>query len=652
MPKIIMGRESSFCGRFKLMEILKFEPYILQEKKEDEKSRDRTDLFSLLPDEILIEIFGRIPMARDRSVCSMICKRWLTLQSHMRMSDMKQALESVVSTAQDIPGRSFEVISQAVAKTTVQNSLTSAHEVKWEKQPDFGDLSRCLQGKKATDIRLASIAVGTSAFGGLGKLSIKGGKGESSTKAVSDFGLSAIGISCRGLKYLSLWDCPNIGNQGLISIGNGCCQLEKLDLIKCPQLGNKGLEAIARGCPFLSTLSLDSCAMIGSTGLEAVGKNCANLLSLSLSKCPAIGDEGIGTVVQNCKFLSFLKLDKVSITDNGLALVGNNCNSLSKLILSELENLTEEGFVSLRTSSGFKIMKYLCITSCKGVSDHSLPIIGGVCKNLKAFSLVDSQTVTDDGLEGFASLCRSLEVLRLDKCPNISGSGLQSLSGNALGGLKVLHLNMCSGLLDVSLSSGSLHPSCSLLKSLSITHCEGVGNEFLKKIGSSCLSLEKLDLSGLFGVNDSGVMAFLQGNSLPLLSVNLTGCKNLTNKAVCAVARHSGSNLRSLYLDGCEKVTDMSLKVIAEKCIVLQDLDLTKCKITDAGVVALLATTGSTLKTLSLSGCKHITEKCLYIIQKTCASLFALNLQGCTKLSINALKSFKSELWRCDILSA
>ncbi|KAJ7294879.1 hypothetical protein O6H91_13G058800 [Diphasiastrum complanatum] len=622
--------------------------------QKDTKSSDDTNFFSLLPDEILIEIFGHIPMARDRSVCSLICKRWVILQSHMRMSDMKMQLGTSRSIAEEMPGSSSEGSSEAISKTTAENNQMSVHEVKWEKQPHWasGDLSRCLEGKKATDIRLASVAVGTSAFGGLGKLSIKGGKGENCTKAVSDLGLSAIGISCRGLKCLLLWDCPNIGDQGLISIGNGCSLLEKLDLVKCPQLGNGALEAIARGCPLLSTLSLDSCVMIGSIGLEAVGKHCVSLRSLSVSKCPAIRDEGIVAVVQNCKFLRVLKLEKVAITDGGLALVGKYCNSLIKLILSELEDISEEGFGALGSSTGLENIKFLCITSCQGVSNNSLSVMGGVCKNLKAFSLVDSQKVTDEGLEAFAMLCGSLEVLRLERCQNISGSGLRSPSDNTLGGLKELHLNKCYGLLDSCLSSISFLVSCFSIKSISITHCEGVGNQSLEKIGFSCPSLENLDLSGLFGVSDTGILAFLQGSGLHLLTVNLTGCKNLTDEAVCAIASHSGSNLQSLYLEGCEKITDKSLRAIAEKCSVLQDLDLSKCKITDTGMLAILATRGPTLKTLSLSGCEYITEECLHVIQKVCESLFALNLKGCTKLSINALEFFKSQLWRCDILSA
>ncbi|MCI90277.1 EIN3-binding F-box protein 1-like, partial [Trifolium medium] len=43
---------------------------------------------------------------------------------------------------------------------------------------DDGFLTRRLEGKKATDVRLAAIAVGTGCRGGLGNLSIRGSNSE------------------------------------------------------------------------------------------------------------------------------------------------------------------------------------------------------------------------------------------------------------------------------------------------------------------------------------------------------------------------------------------------------------------------------------------------------------------------------------------
>jgi EIN3-binding F-box protein len=97
-------------------------------------------------------------------------------------------------------------------------------------------------------------------------------------------------------------------------------------------------------------------------------------------------------------------------------------------------------------------------------------------------------------------------------------------------------------------------------------------------------------------------------------------------------------------------VTDRSLKVIADLCPALQDLDLAKCGITDNGIVSLLSARQQAIQILSLSGCMQITDKCLPFIEKMGETLLGLNLQHCSGLSQMALDSVGAHLWQCDLL--
>ncbi|GJU30188.1 EIN3-binding F-box protein 2-like protein [Tanacetum coccineum] len=132
----------------------------------------------ILPDECLYEIFRRLPGGQARSAAACVSNRWLTVLSNVRNSEIIQE---------------------------------SSSDVEMTSQENDGFLTRSVEGKKATDIRLAAIAVGTSARGGLGKLSV-----------------------------LSLWNVPSIGDEALIEISKECHLLEKLDLSHCPSVSNKG----------------------------------------------------------------------------------------------------------------------------------------------------------------------------------------------------------------------------------------------------------------------------------------------------------------------------------------------------------------------------------------------------------------------------
>ena len=79
----------------------------------------------------------------------------------------------------------------------------------------MGILQGAWKEKNATDMRLATVAMGTSGHGGLGKLSIKG---RSSS--------SAIACGCPSLKALSLWNVLRVGDE----IAKECYSLKKLDL--------------------------------------------------------------------------------------------------------------------------------------------------------------------------------------------------------------------------------------------------------------------------------------------------------------------------------------------------------------------------------------------------------------------------------------
>lgn len=570
----------------------------------------------VLPDECLYEIFRRLPGGRERSSAACVSKRWLTVLSNVRSSEFFRS------------------------KTTQEQTDAMDIEVECD-----GYLTRCVEGKKATDVRLAAIAVGTSGRGGLGKLSIRG------SSNVSNAGLSGIARGCPSLRALSLWNVPSIGDEGLIEIARECRSLEKLDLCQCPSISNRGLVAIAESCPNLNALMIESCPKIGNESLQAIAKFCPNLHSITIKDCGLVGDQGIASLLSaTSTVLTKVKLQALNITDYSVAVIGHYGKAITSLVLCGLQNVSQKGFWVMGNARGLKTLSSLTITSCRGITDLSLEALGKGCENLKHAFLRKCCFISDNGLVSFAKAASSLESLQLEECNRITQTGILNALSSSNSKLKSVSLVKCMGIKDLSTEFPALSP-CESLRSLSIRNCPGFGSTSLAMVGQLCPQLHHLDLSGLCGITDAGLLPLLECCKGGLVKVNLSECSNLTDETVLALSRLHGSTIEMLNLDGCQKITDASLAALANSCPLLNDLDVSKCTITDSGVFSLSLGIQSNLQVLSLSGCSTITNKSIPFLEKLGATLLGLNLQHCYSISITRIEALTEKLWRCDILS-
>ncbi|KAG7029508.1 EIN3-binding F-box protein 1, partial [Cucurbita argyrosperma subsp. argyrosperma] len=564
----------------------------------------------VLPDECLFEIFRRLPDRETRSLCACVSKRWLMLLS-------------------SISGNEFH---SSKPKNEAEND---------------GCLSRNLEGKKATDVRLASIAVGTASCGGLGKLSIRGGNHGCE---VTNVGLKAVAYGCPSLKAISLWNLSSIGDEGLIEIAKGCRLLEKLDLCQCPGISNKALLELAKNCPNLTDITIESCANIGNESLQAIGQYCSNLKSISIRDCPLVGDQGIVSLFSSTSYtLSKVKLQGLNVTDVSLAVIGHYGRAVTDLMLTGLTNVTERGFWAMGNGHGLQKLQSFTLVSCHGVTDVGLQSIGKGCPNLRKFCLRKCSFLSDKGMVSFAQAATSIENLQLEECHRITQLGLFGTILNCGAKLKALSLVHCLGIKDSSLNLPSAS-SCKSLQSLTISNCPGFGNASLSLLSKLCSQLQHVDLSGLNGITDSGLLPLFKNCEAGLVKVNLRGCMNLTDKVITSLTKLHGWTLELLNLDGCLKITDSSLVAIAENCPLLNDLDVSKCRITDFGVAALAQANQFNLQILSMFGCSTLTDKSLLALVKLGDSLLGLNLKHCNSISTTSIELLLAQLHRCDIL--
>ncbi|XP_044471784.1 EIN3-binding F-box protein 1-like [Mangifera indica] len=600
-------------------------PFVFSEERSEKKQVS----IEVLPDECLFEIFRRLPGGREKSTCACVSKRWLTLVSNICRDEFSNRFSKPEA----------DVIEKKVEVASVAEDLDVE---------DDGYLSRILEGKKATDIRLAAISVGTASRGGLGKLFIRG---SNSSRGVTSVGLRAIARGCPSLKVLSLWNVSSVGDEGLVEIASGCHQLERLDLCQCPSITNKALIAVAKNCPSLTDLTIESCSSIGNEGLQAIGQCCPNLKSISIKDCPLVGDQAIASILSSATYsLVKVKLQRLNVTDVSLAVIGHYGKAVTDLTLTGLSNVGERGFWVMGSGHGLQKLKSLTITSCGGVTDLGLEAVGKGCPNLKQFCLRKCLFLSDNGLISFAKAAVSLESLQLEECHRITQFGFFGSLLNCGAKLKAVSLVSCWGIKDLNLAVPLSSP-CKSLISLSIRNCPGFGDASLAMLGKLCPQLQNVDLSGLQGITDAGVLPLVEGSEAGLAKVNLSGCVNVTDKVVSTMADLHGWTLEMLNLDGCRQISDASLVSIANNCLLLSDLDVSKCAVTDFGISSVAQARLLNLQILSVSGCPFISDKSLNALRKMGQTLFGLNLQHCNAISSRTIDILVEQLWRCDILS-
>ncbi|XP_071715843.1 EIN3-binding F-box protein 2-like [Rutidosis leptorrhynchoides] len=565
----------------------------------------------VLPDECLYEIFRRLPNGQARSASACVSNRWLTILSTIRNSEIENG-----SSSDDV-----EMMSS---------------------QENDGFLTRSLEGKKATDNRLAAIAVGTSARGGLGKLSVRG------SNKVTKLGFTSIARGCASLKSLSLWNVPLIGDESLIEIAKECHLLEKLDLSHCPLITYKGISAIAENCPNLSSLTIEFCKNIGNESLQAVARGCPRLESITIKDCPSVGDQGVATLLSApSSGLKKVKLQSLNITDFSLAVIGHYGKSITNLTLIGLQTATQKGFWAMGNAKGLQSLTSLNIVACYGVTDLSLEAIANGCCLLKHMWIKKCCFVSDKGLLSFIKAAESLECMQLEECNRISQHGIL---GALKSKLKSLTIVKCMGIKDLAQETPVDLTHFGSLRSLTVKDCTGFGNMSLSIVGSLCPQLQNLELSGLYGITDSDLFPLFENCNVGLVKVNLSNCVNLTDKIVVDLARIHGGTLKSLNLEGGRKITDESLVAIADNCAYLSDLDVSKCDITDSGLSSLSEGIQIGFQVLSVSGCSKISNKCTPFLKKLGQTLVGLNIQRCNLISSSAVDSLVENLWRCDIL--
>ncbi|CAI0466490.1 unnamed protein product [Linum tenue] len=437
---------------------------------------------TLLPEEIVLEIFRRLDSKHTRDACSLVCKRWLSLERLSRTTlrigasgnpdffiHLLSSRFPNIKTIHIDERLSISLPSQLGRKRRKSgSSYFKLHSVFQEDMPEAEQFdSYCL-----SDLGLITLS---DQFPALERLSLIW------CSNVSSLGLVSLSLKCSLLKSLDLQGCY-VGDGGLAAIGRCCKQLQELNLRFCEGLSDVGLVELAEGCSkSLKTLGVAACAKITDKSLVAVGSHCKSLETLSLdSEC--IHNDGVLAVAKGCPLLKVLKLQCINVTDDALIAVGKYCSSLEALALYSFQRFTDRGLCAI--GAGSKKLKNLTLSDCYFLSDQGLGSIATGCKELTHLEVNGCHNIGSVGLEAIGRSCTRLTELALLYCQRIGDNALHEI-GKGCKFLEALHLVDCSSIGDDAICS--IAKGCTNLKKLHIRRCYEVSPQHIPSFMSSLL---------------------------------------------------------------------------------------------------------------------------------------------------------------------
>ncbi|XP_076957773.1 uncharacterized protein LOC143633334 [Bidens hawaiensis] len=558
---------------------------------------------SMLPDELLMEIFRHVESKSSRDACALVCRRWRTLERLSRDTIRIGGSGSPDSLVNLIATRFLNVTNLFIdERVSGAHPFDQGRRGSVRHQPTWLRLHLMADRYEPYCLLDAGLAAVADGFTKLQKLTLIW------CSNATNAGLTFVAQKCTSLKCLDLQGCY-VGDQGLRAIGKYCKQLEVLNLRFCEGLTDIGLVDLAIGCEkSLKSLGVAACAKITDVSLEAVGSHCRVLETLSLDseyvnnkrviiavangcpllknlnlQCIMVTDEALTAVGRLCVLLESLALLSFQrFSDKSLCAIGKGCKKLKSLMLSDCYFLSDKGLEAV--AAGCPELSLLEINGCHNISTYGLETIGRFCMRLRELALLYCQKVGNEALYEVGKGCKYLQALHLVDCSVVGDDAICSI---AIGckNLKKLHIRRCY----VVESKGAIGDNGKYLTDLSIRFCDRVGDEALVAIGNGCPLLCHLNVSGCYQIGDTGITAIARGcPQLTYLDVSVL--QNLGDMALAEVGEGCPL-LKDIILSHCREITDFGLAHLVKRCKWLESCYMVYCPgVTAAGVATVIST--------------------------------------------------------------
>ncbi|KAL2506733.1 F-box/LRR-repeat protein 4 [Abeliophyllum distichum] len=371
---------------------------------------------------------------------------------------------------------------------------------------------------------------------------------------------------------------------------------------------------------------------LSDSGLADVGDGFKRLEKLSLIWCSNVTDVGLSSIAEKSKVLKSLDIQACHVGDKGLAAVGKYCTQLEDLNLWSCKGLTDTGLILLVIGCG-RTLKSLGLAACAKITDASLAAIQSLsttkaclavakgCPQLKSLRL-QCRNLTDEALQAVGKFCQFLELLALYSFQNFTDKSLCAI-GKGCKKLKNLTFIDCNFLSDMGLDSIAV--GCTELMHLEVNGCQNIGTSRLQSIRKILHKVENDALCEIgLGCKD-------------LQSLNLADCSGIGDESICGIAKGC-KNLKRLHISRCPEVGTKGIITVGQVCRSLTDLTLKSCN--RVGDLALISVRQCcSLLHLNVNDCNRIGDAGIIAISRGCPRLSYLDVGGLQNLGDKAMEA-------------
>ncbi|KAH7441850.1 hypothetical protein KP509_03G058400 [Ceratopteris richardii] len=379
----------------------------------------------VVTDDVLRTILSKLPAQSDKDACSLVCKRWLRVQS---MERQRLCARAGIHMLERIALRFTHLVNLDFTQSTSRSFF-----------PGVGD---------------KDLLIVASNFPLLEKINL------CLCKGVTDSGLEALGSGTSTLRSVDLTDCVRITDKGIEALAQGCSQLQVLRLSGCKLVTDKALESLGKFSKQLAELNIQRCIKVTDTGTSFLFQGCKSLNTLDLSMCTKIASlglqrfSGLALALRNVNFCGCSKIENEAIK------VLSGCASLEQVRLNGCRMVTDEGIIELLNCCG-PMLKVLDL-GWLNLSDQPIRLIFSLCPGLVILNLESCSRVTDHGFTATNINNLVLRELYMSKCPGITIAGVMKIV-NSCTQLQSLDLRFCDQLDPNDVRSLLLPQGCHLL---------------------------------------------------------------------------------------------------------------------------------------------------------------------------------------------
>ncbi|EEF50315.1 F-box/LRR-repeat protein, putative [Ricinus communis] len=372
--------------------------------------KTRPDYTSLLSDELLLQVFSKLPISQYVSN-SLACKRWLHLHGRL---------------VQSIKLNEWSFLNSGRIFTRFRNIT------------EISILNACFITPRNSGIMLThkflSIDIGT-------EFSDNGLFIEENCMLPCDFidcGLEMIAKSYPNLRRIVVFGASETG---LLSISNKCETLQEVELHCCGDFALKGIS----GCTNLQVVKLVGCvdvfyySVVSDIGLTILAQGCKRLVKLELCGCEGSYD-GIKAIGQCCQMLEELTISDHRMDGGWLAAL-SFCGNLKTLTLKTCKSIDSSPGPDEHLGS-CPTLEELHLQQCQMRDKLGVKALFSVCEAVREIVFQNCWGLEDE-VFSTASVCRRVRLLSLEGCSSLTTGGLEAviLNWKELQRLRVMSCN-------------------------------------------------------------------------------------------------------------------------------------------------------------------------------------------------------------------